>query len=244
MALYGLSIFLETPLQQRKGRRRYIIISFILTFLAALSNSLDVAAYFHVLWDTTSPMEFVKLMALSQRESEWMHLASIVAIAGQLLIGDALLVYRCYVFFVGYRWIAILPGLTTIAGVVLFLIGSNIGGEGPRQIAAAAKALTVTTNLIVTILITFRILRTRRMIARLLPNIDTRVYTGVMAILIESALPLSVFGILAAIMRGLFQVKCDRLTEAHVISYTLFTGLFYSFCSHNRALIHQVPNRD
>ena len=45
MALYGLSVFLETPAPQRKGRKRYIAASFAITAFSAVSASLDMAVY-------------------------------------------------------------------------------------------------------------------------------------------------------------------------------------------------------
>ena len=66
---------------------------------------------------------------------------------------------------------------------------------------AASTFLTISTNVLLTFLISFHLIRSRRTLAQLLPSQDLRLYTGVVAILIESALPLTFFGILyAAIM--------------------------------------------
>ncbi|RXW18364.1 hypothetical protein EST38_g7492 [Candolleomyces aberdarensis] len=46
MALYGLSFLLETPKDMRKGRRRYIVISFVITVLATLNGSTQSAWFF------------------------------------------------------------------------------------------------------------------------------------------------------------------------------------------------------
>jgi hypothetical protein len=104
-----------------------------------------------------------------------------------------------------------------------------LGGTKTRRLAAASTLLTVTTNITVTGLIAFRLLRARRTLSKVLPSADLRLYTGVVAVLIESALPLSFFGVLAAIMQQLdnheFQVP-----EAFPVCYGLFIGLFYIFC--------------
>ncbi|RXW15097.1 hypothetical protein EST38_g10758 [Candolleomyces aberdarensis] len=53
-------------------------------------------------------------------------------------------------------------------------------------------------------------------------------YTGVVAILIESALPLSVFGIIAAAL--LLVVNSSTSAAGPMVCFYLFDGLFFSFC--------------
>ena len=94
----------------------------------------------------------------------------------------------------------------------------------------ASTYLTVSTNIVVTSLITFRLLRARRALASvlLLPSADMRVYTGVIAILVESAAPLTIFGIAAAIL----QTVGDKAiaSPGYLVCNNLFQALFYSFC--------------
>jgi hypothetical protein len=101
-------------------------------------------------------------------------------------------------------------------------------GKSLASTIAAATFLTVSTNIIVTSLITFRLLRARRALEKVLPSADMRVYTGVIAILVESAAPLSIFGIIAAILQQLYTQSYGP-PEYYVLD-TLFEGLFYSFC--------------
>ena len=90
MALYGLSVFLETAAHLRKGRRRYIATSFIITAFSALSASLDMAVYFQVLLNSSSGRHWAQLMEV-YRKSEG-QLVSTAAVGCLLLIADALLV--------------------------------------------------------------------------------------------------------------------------------------------------------
>ncbi|KAJ2921528.1 hypothetical protein H1R20_g15565, partial [Candolleomyces eurysporus] len=80
-------------------------------------------------------------------------------------------------------------------------------------------------------LITICLLCARRILAKLVPSADVQVYTGVIAILIESAAPLTVFGIItAAITLG--QVAGILSTAGGItVSGFLFEGFFYSFCT-------------
>ena len=113
----------------------------------------------------------------------------------------------------------------------MYFFGVYIDNSGAHAsgYSAVSALLTVSTNFIVTAFITFRLLRARRTLAKLLPLADARVYTGVIAILIESAAPLTVFGIIAAALQ---QSRSSplRTTPGFIICTYLFDGLFYSFC--------------
>ena len=97
MFLYGLSVFLETPRYRRKGRKRYIAASFIITALSALSASLDMADFFQVLFKSTSAQHFAELTSTTSLD-DWQRLLSGTSFGVVILIGDALLVRVLYLF--------------------------------------------------------------------------------------------------------------------------------------------------
>lgn len=103
----------------------------------------------------------------------------------------------------------------------VFFLGTNLSAS----INAASTFLIVSTNIVVTSLITFQLLRARRALANVLPSADMRVFTSVIAILVESATPLAVFGITATILQ-----QFTMQSPGYYICLTLFDGLFYSFC--------------
>jgi hypothetical protein len=90
MALYGLSVFLETPHAQRKGRKRYIAASFLITALSVFTVSLDMANFFQTLFKSTSPDHWLTLMA--GYAEDWKYFASNTGFGLVILIGDVLLV--------------------------------------------------------------------------------------------------------------------------------------------------------
>ena len=95
----------------------------------------------------------------------------------------------------------------------------------------ASTLLTVLTNIIVTTLIAIRLLRARRNLAKLLPSADVRVYTGVIAILIESAAPLTIFGTInGAIALTKMGGTMSRNSGGIITCGLLSEGLFFSFC--------------
>ena len=123
--------------------------------------------------------------------------------------------------------------------IVLFITGVFLVQANSKTALRATMAstfLTVSTNIVVTSLITFRLLRARRALARVIPSADMRVYTSVIAILVESAAPLTIFGIVAAIL----QQSSARSTKspAFYACGHLVESLFYSFCVSSN---HQPP---
>ncbi|KAG2004187.1 hypothetical protein CC2G_002773 [Coprinopsis cinerea AmutBmut pab1-1] len=69
-----------------------------------------------------------------------------------------------------------------------------------RHMTSTFTLLNVANNLIITALITFRLLRARSEFARSLPGRKLSAYAGVIAILIESALPLALFGLVNGVV--------------------------------------------
>jgi hypothetical protein len=90
MSLYGLTVFLETPEPQRKGRKRYIVASFVITVLFSLVASLDMANEFQILFKSTSPSHWTELLLLNRLD--WKFRVGYVAAGLCIAIGDALLV--------------------------------------------------------------------------------------------------------------------------------------------------------
>jgi hypothetical protein len=90
--------------------------------------------------------------------------------------------------------------------------------------------LTVLTNITVTTLIIFHVLRSRCALSNIIPSEDVRLYTGVVAILIESALPPSILGIITAALLMTWNALIVPPSEGFQICYYLFSGLFFIFC--------------
>jgi hypothetical protein len=113
---------------------------------------------------------------------------------------------------------------------VFFLLWYGYDPDRAVKYESAYTLLTVLTNMFVTCIIAFRVLRARRTLSKLIPMKDVRLYTGLVAILIESALPPSIFGIITAGLLLARQNSTAQPTEGLMISYNTFIGLFYIFC--------------
>ncbi|KAF9524549.1 hypothetical protein CPB83DRAFT_897817 [Crepidotus variabilis] len=128
MCTYGLIIFMESPQSRRQGRRRYIIISFLILVLTVLSEVGDEYQEFQLLANPGGTLQ-----AMSLRGSD------------------------------DHTWWAV--GSTSCSTVVNWI------GEG------------------------LLLIKTRRIMAKLFPFYENNRLIGVVAILVESALPVSLAGI-------------------------------------------------
>jgi hypothetical protein len=90
MSLYGLTVFLETPEPQRKGRKRYIAASFMITVLFSFGASLEMANYFQTLFKSTSPSHWRNILVLNRHD--WKFIVGYTALGLFIAVGDALLV--------------------------------------------------------------------------------------------------------------------------------------------------------
>ena len=81
--------------------------------------------------------------------------------------------------------------------------GSNFFRGATVDFGVPWAALSVGLNIVVTALITFRLLNAHHRLKKVLPDHIVHMYTGMAAIFIESALPFSILGIAFAITYGL-----------------------------------------
>lgn len=94
-----------------------------------------------------------------------------------------------------------------------------------QDLEIAAIFLTVLTNFMVTALITFYIRRERRALSDLqISPLDMRLYTGAVALVVESALPLTVVGLAFATL-----LAARPLDDSKLLMLPL-SFLFYALC--------------
>ncbi|KAJ3522781.1 hypothetical protein NMY22_g11738 [Coprinellus aureogranulatus] len=232
MALYGLSAFFETSKAQRQGRALYIVISFLITGLSALSASLDCFWIFRCLFEATSELGFYE--TTEKYATSWERVTSVACFTVVIFIGDALLVYRCYIIW-KHRWyVTVLPALAYLASVgmgILCLVPPAMGEQQNvnSKHEAAWIFLNVATNVMVTALISFHLLVARRALSELVPSKRLTLYNGVVAILIESALPLSLFGLVYASLLVGHSQETTRSIATYESAQTVFSFLYYAF---------------
>lgn len=114
MVIYGFSVFLETPPSKRKGRLVYMIISLILFVLPTVASLVSFHRYFTV-WRYTS----VLLADPSARTPQlaWTAHVNNTLCYLTILLGDGLMLYRCYIIWADRLWVLIVPGLLFISSI-------------------------------------------------------------------------------------------------------------------------------
>jgi hypothetical protein len=95
---------------------------------------------------------------------------------------------------------------------------SVLRGGNPVHLVVAWASLTVTLNIIVTSMICFRLLRARALTLGALSPEMSRMYTSIVAILIESAAPFTIIGIGLVVTTA----KNSPLTYAFADIWSLF----------------------
>ncbi|PPQ93529.1 hypothetical protein CVT25_005361 [Psilocybe cyanescens] len=132
------------------------------------------------------------------------------------IIGDAaanaitLMIYRCYIICQGKWYIVIVPILALVASTVLSILrtisaaqpASSLFAQNSVRFGLPYWALSMSLNMLVTSIIVTRLWMARRSFKSALDHEQLSMYTGIAAMLIESALPYSVVSLILIILYG------------------------------------------
>ncbi|KAH6908466.1 hypothetical protein BKA70DRAFT_1188890 [Coprinopsis sp. MPI-PUGE-AT-0042] len=205
MWLYALSRFVNSSPESRKGRLPYIIVSFLIMCLSTVCTIMESTMLFDMLLDTIPGDENAEatlgVLDTYLNSSHWIIGGLMWDIA--IRIADGMLVYRCYIVWFNHRWVSAVPAC-------LFLVGLGIGARTyipfefyDAQLNTADFAISIVLNLLVTILISVRLIRAHSRAASLWSQFSDKAFLGITTIFIESAAPLAIFGLGAIITRSL-----------------------------------------
>ncbi|KAH6911540.1 hypothetical protein BKA70DRAFT_1185223 [Coprinopsis sp. MPI-PUGE-AT-0042] len=242
MVLYGLSAYIATPINRRKGRLRFVVISWVILTTSAIDTFTDVRNCFRVLY-TGGPTGQSYTQAYDNvyvwDEDQRARIAGNVMLCITIAVGDALMLWRCFILWKDRKWVVVIPTITCIGAVVLY--GVAIPPDGyvnrPRVRAIIASAsLGVATNIMVTSLILIRLAMTWFSIRKSLPDRkkSPQMYAGVAAILIESAAPLALFGICFITTTAINYLRPPTTISAagrSTVLSAMFDWLYYLFCA-------------
>ncbi|KAH6880302.1 hypothetical protein BKA70DRAFT_1343674 [Coprinopsis sp. MPI-PUGE-AT-0042] len=206
MWLYMASIFLETPREVRKTRLPYLVISFIIMALFTIVAVCEAIQEFPILFEASSIVRQLEQEGCADVEKYYSTPTSkIIPVAGDIAIwiADGLLVYRCYVIWTGHLWVTAVPAVLypRLTGIYTHIPPYNsVFRSIPLDVANVF--LSIGVNVIVTSLISGRLLHAQRQLRKSIPSAskDGKIfYVGIVATLVESAAPVAIFGIGSAI---------------------------------------------
>lgn len=209
--LYGLSLYMyghsvcylmKSVGPSRRVRRFYVIYGGIMLALEAVTIATNQMFGQHM-WINHRNDEGGPLVYFGTHISDWYNTFGSAASITINFMGDGLLLYRCYIIWGAKLPIIAFPGLVYLASTVTAIITVYNSGLPTNSLFAGVAAkfgvawvsLTVSLNIILTIMICTRIVMARTTANwRMHPKL-AHMYTGMVPILVESALPFTILGI-------------------------------------------------
>ncbi|KAF8902248.1 hypothetical protein CPB84DRAFT_1776300 [Gymnopilus junonius] len=202
--LYGVELVMYfTTLQGlvRKGRRFFAIYSTILLLLVTIDISVN-AVWGEQMWITNQANvpEFIV-----NETSVWYQTLGSTSVVALIFMGDALwYLYRLFVIYGSSYLIVTLPVLAYLAAFALAIIQLVVAGEPGGNFfhgktinfGTPYYTITIAFNIFVTLAIVIRLLRLGKAVSRALGRESALMYTSVASILVESAAPYSMVGIM------------------------------------------------
>ncbi|TFK21760.1 hypothetical protein FA15DRAFT_715894, partial [Coprinopsis marcescibilis] len=238
--IYGLNVYLETPSKLREGRIPYILASWVILGTSASATMIAGAVLIPYLSRLNAP-KIENIVAGGSLYEEiddsfslgWPRIVNVLKLIW-VCLGDGLMLYRCFVVWNDVKWVSILPFMVYLFSLGMYVILSApaliIVQEPKDSLEALPTNLTTLAstifNILTTLLIVSRLLRWRNRLARALPSRKLGVYSGAMAILIESALPLTFFGAATSILSLAASYWTVEDVASSSVNTASSTGLF------------------
>ncbi|TFK27253.1 hypothetical protein FA15DRAFT_754380 [Coprinopsis marcescibilis] len=234
MCLYCISIFFETPVDMRKGRAPYIVVSVFIFAFYSLSVGLDASLMFDLLFGASTGAEVITML---EEEALWSKVLNGVAKMAFVALGDGLLVYRCYIVW-DDSWAAVaLPLVTYVAliGTHIWQIIQRTHNDLTTVIVSEVLrvGLAFVTNLAITFLIGYQLVRSYKEHASTLPPGEKQIIRATHNIITETAVLLTLFTFGHAIVVWIqlaqgFSVETGTNLK---LADTTFALLYYAFAA-------------
>ncbi|KAJ6570242.1 hypothetical protein DFH09DRAFT_917271 [Mycena vulgaris] len=189
----------------KADRSRLVYIAYSGTLLVLITIALSCNLFFgQEMWIEHRDVDGGPVAFFGDNIAAWYNTLGTAADVTANVLGDALMLYRCYIFWSSTSiWIVAFPALIFLAsacmGIVMTIQSGLPGGDIFHGTAVNFGipwlVLTITFNVITTSMITIRLISVSRSMRNFLAKERAEVYTGVIAILVESALPFTLLGI-------------------------------------------------
>ncbi|TFK19036.1 hypothetical protein FA15DRAFT_727550 [Coprinopsis marcescibilis] len=235
MNSYALVVFFETPAEKRLGRALYMVSGWMIFIFYAVGASFDMARMFRDLLEASNGIEYMEITS----SYTWMEVLNLIAMLLVFVVGDGLLLYRCYLLLaVGRLWLLALPVLMYMSVIALSISNTVLAlrGKPVYRTGLSSDILTFMTNFLITSMLCYKLWSSHRDFARSLPLASKRlgIYRAVIRILVESALPLTVAGIINVTITYIPTVTSSSITvypgdpKALVVAYECVAVVHYA----------------
>ncbi|TFK21248.1 hypothetical protein FA15DRAFT_758843 [Coprinopsis marcescibilis] len=249
LSIQSLSAYLSSPREVQRARKIYIYILFLILALSVVV----------MVFDGISTVMIVELLSYPDGRSPsiwvkplWSWIPRTTALGLIQVLGDGLLLWRCYILWRDRRWIVLFPLVIYLASIALGFIyfAKNVAPISAGVVSVnydfmAAYFLSVAVLcLLTTILIAIRLVGMEKDMQALPIKPantaeKTTPYTRALVVLIESALPFTLFGILVVVSAGFASLNPrDSVANAMYVLTPLW--IWTSFCVLGQALAPQL----
>ncbi|KAG2151243.1 uncharacterized protein EDB93DRAFT_1103191 [Suillus bovinus] len=210
--LYAYSTYLlMTSSKQVERRKFYIYFGGLLLLLLTIASTSNIVVC-ELMWIERQNYPGGPSAFLAANLAAWYNVFGTAADCTANIMTDGLLLYRCYIIWGSSVPVIVIPAIIYLGSAAMAIIMvvesampmSDIWQGLAAQFGISWVALTVSFNVIVTVLIISRLLYYHHRVRSILTDEQKGVYTGTMEILVESALPFTILGIayLATYIQG------------------------------------------
>ncbi|KAH6896148.1 hypothetical protein BKA70DRAFT_1531879 [Coprinopsis sp. MPI-PUGE-AT-0042] len=213
--LYGISLVLYLGTMQGlvgnkvtrtspKARRFFAIYSTIMFLLLTADVAVN-AIWSQLCWINGRELPGGVLQFIVENTSVWYQTFGSTTVVAMIFMGDALLIYRLYVLWGQNIWVVAFPILAYLAAFSLSICqlvtaaapktASLFGGKAV-SFGVPYYSITIGLNVLVTLAIFYRLSRLSKTVTRALGSENAKTYTSVASMMVESAAPYAIFGIM------------------------------------------------
>ncbi|TFK19037.1 hypothetical protein FA15DRAFT_709329 [Coprinopsis marcescibilis] len=200
MNCYCSIVFLETPRERRQGRALYLVAGWLICAFYTMGACFDISRIFQDLLEASNGLEYAQL------SGHWIHSLNLISILLVFIVGDGLLLYRCYLLLAG-GWLRlfILPIFMYLSTIAFNIVSIVLASRDPEdltlvtgRVSLGFAVLIFLTNFVITSILCYRLVSAHQDLTRSMPSARKRlaVYQTAMRILIESGLPLTIAGLI------------------------------------------------
>ncbi|KAJ6577325.1 hypothetical protein B0H19DRAFT_553347 [Mycena capillaripes] len=208
--LYGLqiSMYFQSVYYLKAGegsrRSKMLYIAFSSALMALITIALAANLYYgQAMWIEHRDVDGGPAAFFGNNIAIWYNTFGTAADVTANVLGDGLMLYRCHVFWGHSRLAMVLPVLVYLGSVAMGItttIQSGLPGgdffDGTTvNFGIPWLVLTIVFNILVTAMIAVRLLSVHSRVNKIVGKEMTKRYTGLLAVLVESALPFTLLGI-------------------------------------------------
>ncbi|KAF6753814.1 hypothetical protein DFP72DRAFT_813768 [Ephemerocybe angulata] len=242
MCCYGLSVYLETPREKRTGRLPAILVSFLIFFFYSVTTALD-TVYMHDTFQRAIDGPQSILSAHADVGVNWTRFLSPMCVVMFMALGDAVLLYRCTILWSEKRWVCTPLYLLQLACVALGIrsvIPGDVHSEDSNRLESARTFISVSVNVLATTYLATRLYQQDRQRRLLFQDHKDDTYRKIARMLIESAVPPAVFGVVYAAFTMIPLDLTSQRVHATLALKLTFSFLFFSCTLAPQVIIFRV----